>query len=86
MKIILIFLCNTLSGCANLGEIEGTGKFGEILRTAESTRIVLGGTPGRRDTAMVVNRTIGETKQLEDKQSVTSKIQSVKYILENIGL
>lgn len=87
MKPIVLFLCIMLSGCANLaniGEIEGTGKFGEILRAVESSRIVLGGTPGRYSTASVVNRTMGEIKQLEDKHNVTSQVQSIKYIFENI--
>jgi hypothetical protein len=73
-----------MTGCANLGEIEGMGKFGEILRAVESTRIVLGGTPERHDTAPVVNRTVGEIKQLKDKHNVTSQVQSIKYIFENI--
>ena len=67
MKYIVI-LCGVLSGCATIGDIEGLGEFGEILRAAETSRVLLGGKPQRHNTASVVNRTQGEVKSLIEKQ------------------
>ncbi len=77
---LIIYLLSGCSTLAQIGEIEGLGKTGEILRATESSRIVLGGTPYRRDTAAVVNRKVGEINQLDDKHSITSWIQSIQYI------
>lgn len=77
-----ILLCFILSGCSTLGEIEGTGEFGEILRAAEKTRVVLGGTPNPSSEAAVLNRKLGEAQQIDDKTSIPHVIQSVKYIFD----
>ncbi len=90
MKYSIAILCVFFSGCATIGEIEGLGEFGEVLRAAESTRIVLGGTPRPSSTAAVVNRTRGEVKSLGDKQdrlkldNLPYTIQQIKYINENM--
>jgi hypothetical protein len=78
----IILLCFVLSGCSTLGEIEGTGEFGEVLRALESSRIRLGGTPNPSPEAAVINRKVGEARQIDDKTSIPHKIQSVIYILE----
>ncbi|KKL26557.1 hypothetical protein LCGC14_2394110 [marine sediment metagenome] len=88
MKYIVI-LCGFLSGCATVGDIEGLGQFGEILRAAETSRILLGGAAQRHNTAPVVNRTMGEVKSLSERIGSTdittlpNRIQQVKYIIEN---
>ncbi len=88
MKYIVI-LCGFLSGCATIGDIEGLGEFGEILRAAETSRVLLGGAPQRHNTAPVVNRTMGEVKSLSERIDSTditnlpNRIQQVKYIIEN---
>lgn len=88
MKYIVI-LCGFLSGCATVGDIEGLGQFGEILRAAETSRVLLGGDSRRHDNAPVVNRTIGEVKSLSERVDSTditnlpNRIQQVKYIIKN---
>ncbi len=88
MKYIVI-LCGFLSGCATIGDIEGLGEFGEILRAAETSRVLLGGAPRRHNTAPVVNRTMGEVKSLSERidgtdiTNLPNRIQQVKYIIEN---
>ena len=85
MKYSIILCVLVLSGCstlAQIGEIEGLGKTGEVLRAAESSRIVLGGTPYRRDVAPVVNRKVGEINQLDDIHDIPNMIQSIKYIMK----
>lgn len=88
MKQFVAILCVFLSGCATIGEIEGLGTFGEVLRAAESSRVVLGGTPRPSSTAAVVNRTQGELRSLTEKDLKLSNlpytIASIKYIEENI--
>ena len=88
MKHFVAILCVFLSGCATIGEIEGLGMFGEVLRAAESSRVVLGGTPRPSSTAAVVNRTQGELRSLTEKDLELSNlphtIASIKYIEENI--
>ncbi len=90
MKYSIAILCVFLSGCATIGEIEGLGEFGEVLRAIESTRIVLGSTPRPSYTAAVVNRTQGEVKSLADKQdrldlsNLPHTIAQIKYIEENL--
>ena len=90
MKHYIAILCVFLSGCATIGEIEGLGEFGEVLRAAESTRIFLGGTPRPSSTAAVVNRTQGEVKSLAEKEdrlelsNLPHTIAQIKYIEENI--
>ena len=89
MRILVITLVLALtSGCATVrevGDVEGLGEVGEVIRAVDSSIVVLGGTPARRDTASVVNRTVGEARQIEDKESIPSIIQSGKYILQNVG-
>jgi len=82
MKHAIILCAILLSGCSTLGEIEGTGEFGEILRAAESSRVRLGGTPNPSPEAAVINRKLGEARQIEDKTSIPHIIQSVKYIFD----
>ena len=90
MKCSILLLIVVLSGCATIGEIEGLGKVGEVLRAAESTRIVLGGTPSRHSTAPVVNRTMGEINSLGEKQdrlrieNLPKTVAQIKYIEENM--
>ena len=90
MKHFIAILCVFLSGCATIGEIEGLGKVGEVLRAAESTRIVLGGIPRPSSSAAVVNRTQGELRSLAEKQdrlelsNLPQTIAQIKYIEENM--
>ncbi len=90
MRYSILLSIILLSGCATVGEIEGLGKVGEVLRAAESTRIVLGGTPSRHSTAPVVNRTQGEIKALSEKQdplrieNLPQTIARMKYIEQNM--
>ncbi len=90
MKHFILLTIVFLSGCATIGEIEGLGKTGEILRTAETTRIVLGGTPRPSSTAPVVNRTQGEIKALGEKkdplkiENLPQTIARMKYIEQNM--
>ena len=82
MKTFLVAIVFLMSGCTTLGEIEGTGKFGETLRAFESSRNLLGKTPDPSPEAAVINRKLGEARQIEDKTEITQVIQSVKYIFE----
>lgn len=88
MKYALILSAVLLSGCstiAQIGEVEGLGEVGEVIRAVESSRVRLGGKPTSAGSAPVINRTVGEAKQLEDKTDIPSMIQSVQYIFENIN-
>lgn len=82
MKYTIIVSILFLSGCSTLGEIEGTGEFSEALRVAESSRIRLGGTPNPNPEAAVINRKLGEARQIEDKTEIPQVIQSVIYIFD----
>ena len=89
MKYTILLTIIALSGCATIGEIEGLGKTGEILRAAETTRIVLGGIPRPSSTAPVVNRTQGEIESVLEKQdrlelrNLPHTIAQIKYIITN---
>lgn len=92
MKYFIVLSMLFLSGCstlAQIGEIEGTGKVGEYLRAIESSRVVLGGKPSNREVASVVNRTMGESRALEESLDSTNlanlptRIERFGYILEN---
>lgn len=90
MKYVIILSTILLTGCATIGEIEGLGEIGEILRAAESTRVVLGYKPGRNN-APVVNRTIGELNSLSQNidrtelRNLPHRVQQIKYIGENLS-
>jgi len=90
MRYSILLSIILLSGCATIGEIEGLGKVGEILGAAESTRVVLGGTPSRSSTAPVVNRTMGEINSLDEKQdrlrieNLPKTVAQIRYIEENM--
>lgn len=91
MKYLIAISVLFLSGCstAKIGDLEvlndaGLGEAGEVIRAVESSRVRLGGTPTPTGDASVVNRTVGEAKQIEDKTSIPSIIQSVQYIFQNV--
>lgn len=97
MRYALIVGMFFLSGCstlANVGELEilndvGLGEVSEVMRAAESSRVVLGGTPSRSSTAPVVNRTQGEIESVLEKQdrlelrNLPHTIAQIKYIITN---
>ena len=98
MRNIVVLGIFLLSGCSTLapiGELEimndvGLGGVSEVIRAAESSRIVLGGTPSRTSTAPVVNRTQGEIESVLEKQdrlelrNLPHTIAQIKYIITNM--
>lgn len=67
MKLIAATFVLLLSGCAGLGDIEGTGRAGEILRSIDKTNAVLTGHAQRSINTGKINRAVGHTKALKQK-------------------
>jgi len=91
---MLLYMLSSISGCSTIGELEimndvGLGGVSEVMRAAESSRVVLGGTPSRTSTAPVVNRTQGEIESVLEKQdrlelrNLPHTIAQIKYIITN---
>ena len=77
---LTIFL---LPGCASLGEIEGTGKIGEMIRVITKTDSVLNGRSHYSPTAARINRAVAHTEALEEKMddvSIPEIVQDVQDI------
>ena len=66
MKAFILAAVLATSGCA-VGDIEGTGRFGEVARSANSTYSVLTGASQYTYTTSKINRAIGHTKSLAQK-------------------
>jgi len=67
MKTVIILASIVLtSGCA-VGNIEGTGRVGEVIRAFDKTNSVLTGASQSSYTTSKINRVIGHTKALEQK-------------------
>ena len=68
MKILnCILLVLALTGCTSLGDVQGLGKTGEVLRTIDSScKRLYGRSCGNKSqiNAPQINRTIGQAKQL----------------------
>ena len=67
MKQLIIIFSVILSGCSTLGNIEGTGEVGEVFRSLDKTRAVITGRSSSRSTSSKINRVVGHTKALQDK-------------------
>lgn len=89
MRITLIMAVALLSGCSTLGsigDVEGLGETGEVLRAIESSRVILGGTPANSNKPAVINRTVGEARQIDNGvKDIPSTIESVKYIFDGVN-
>ena len=67
MKHLLLIASLTLSGCATLGDIEGTGRVGEVIRSINKTDSVLTGRSHSSYNGAKFNRMVGHTKALRQK-------------------
>jgi len=67
MKRLIIIASIVLSGCSTLGNIEGTGRVGEVLRSIDKTNSVLTGQVSSRTYSSKINRAVGHTKALQQK-------------------
>lgn len=67
MKRLIIIASIVLSGCSTLGNIEGTGRVGEVLRSIDKTNSVLTGQMSSRTYSSKINRAVGHTKALQQK-------------------
>ena len=76
MKHVLIILSLVLSGCA-VGNIEGTGRMGEVLRSIEKTNAVITGHSSSRITTGKINRAAGHIKALQDKKDPVIVLRDV---------
>lgn len=69
MKILtcILLLAVALTGCTSLGDIQGLGKTGEVLRAADSScKRLYGHSCGNKSqiNAPQINRTIGQATQV----------------------
>ena len=67
MKQLIIIASIVLSGCSTLGNIEGTGRVGEVMRAIDKTGAVISGSTSSRSQTSKINRAVGHTKALQQK-------------------
>lgn len=85
-KLLIICAIVSLSGCASLGDIEGLGKPGEVIRTYNKTMNVLGAKPpSGRSGAGRLNRFVGHSKALSEKVTKRNpQAKDIPYIIRDI--
>jgi hypothetical protein len=85
VKILLILICLLLASCSSLGDIEGLGKTGEVLRTMDSScKRLYGRSCDSKPllNAPQINRTIGQARQVPYHIST----KNVPIIIQEAGV
>ena len=65
--MVIIPFVLLMTGCAGLGDIEGTGRFGEVMRAVDKTNSVITGHSNNMINTGKINRAVGHTKALQQK-------------------